>query len=130
MSNHLHQEIVFKTTPSRVYEALTDASLFSKITGGAPTEISQAAGGAFSCFGGMISGRNIELTPNKLVVQAWRAGDWSPGVYSIVRLELQERGANTKLVLDHVGFPEGNGEHLDAGWKANYWEPLQKFLAE
>ena len=23
----------------------------------------------------------------------------------------------------------GQGEHLAAGWKANYWEPLEKFLA-
>ena len=29
-----------------------------------------------------------------------------------------------------VAFPmAGQREHLAAGWKANYWEPLEKFLA-
>lgn len=129
MSLPIHQEVVLKAKSQRVYEALTDASQFSKVTGGAPTEISREAGGLFSCFGGMITGRNLELVPNRLIVQAWRAANWPVGIYSTVKFELQEKGSNTKLVLDHAGFPEGNGEHLAAGWKANYWEPLEKFLA-
>jgi uncharacterized protein YndB with AHSA1/START domain len=65
MSKPIHQEIVFNASPKRVYEALTNARQFSKFTGGAPAEISHEPGGAFSCFGRMIVGRNIELTPNQ-----------------------------------------------------------------
>jgi len=129
MSAHIHQEVVFKASPKRIYEALTDAKQFSKLTGGAPTEISPEAGGAFSCFGGMIAGRNLELLPNRRIVQAWRVGNWEPGVYSIIRFELKEDGGGTRLVLDHTGFPEDNRDHLDAGWASNYWEPLKKYLA-
>ena len=57
MSDRIHQEVVLKGSPERVYKALTDASQFSELTGGAPAEISADAGGAFSCFGGMIVGR-------------------------------------------------------------------------
>jgi hypothetical protein len=61
-------------------------------------------------------------------VQAWRVKSWEPGVYSIARFELRAEGAGTRLVLDHVGFPEGQAEHLGQGWHANYWEPLRKHL--
>ena len=129
MSMPIHQEVVFEAGPKRIYEVLTDARQFSAMTGGAPTVISREAGGSFSCFGGMISGRQIELESNQRIVQAWHVSNWPAGVYSIVKFELKEQGSETKLILDHDGFPEGHQEHLEAGWKTNYWEPLAKYLA-
>lgn len=129
MAESIHQEVVFEVPPKRVYEALLDAAQFSKVTGGAPTDISRDVGGAFSCFGGMIEGRNVELLPNQRIVQAWRAKNWAPGVYSIARFELKAEGAKTRLVFEHLGFPEGEREHLAGGWEANYWVPLRTFLA-
>lgn len=125
----IRQEVMFKTTPEKLYMALTDARQFSAFTGGAPTEIRSEVGGAFSCFGGMISGINIELVPNQRIVQAWRAGNWEPGVHSIVRFELNGQGGETRLVFEHSGFPVDQREHLDGGWKKMYWAPLQKYLA-
>ncbi len=124
----IHQEVVFKASPKRLYDALTDAKQFSEFTGGAPAEISREAGGAFSCFGGMIVGRQLELVPNQRIVQAWRAGNWADGVYSIVKFELTGQGAETRLIFDHSGFPEGERDHLDSGWQKMYWEPLRKYL--
>jgi len=123
-----HQEIDFKASPERIYRALLDSKQFASFTG-MPAEIDPKAGGAFSTFGGLIAGRNIELIPNQRVVQAWRPTHWDSGVYSIVRFELKVQGSGTKLVLDHCGFPEGEFDHLDSGWKMRYWEPLKKFLA-
>jgi activator of HSP90 ATPase len=54
---------------------------------------------------------------------------WDPGVYSIAKFELVQQGSGTKITFDHTGFPQGQAEHLAAGWKANYWEPLEKLLA-
>lgn len=136
----IHQEPVFQAERNRVYETLTEASQFQKIVqlsaakqsgqiGMQPAEISSQAGGAFTLFGGYVVGRHIELVPNERVVQAWRAQSWKPGVYSIVRFELIEQGSSTKIIFDHKGFPEGQGQHLAAGWNANYWEPMQKYLS-
>ncbi len=131
---------MFKASRKRVYEALTETKQFDKVihlsaamkSGMAPdakpTEISREAGGAFSLFGGYVTGRHIELVPNERIVQAWRAGGWDPGVYSIAKFELVEQAGGTKIVFDHGAFPKGDGEHLAAGWKMNYWEPLEKFL--
>jgi activator of HSP90 ATPase len=124
----------------RVFQALTDAKQFDKVIqlgatiktmslGNKPTEISRDAGGTFILFGGYVTGRHIELLPDERIVQAWRAGSWEPGVYSIAQFELTEQGSGTKLVFNHRGFPIGVGEHLATGWKINYWEPLEKFLA-
>jgi activator of HSP90 ATPase len=128
MSNSIRQEVIIKASPERIYDTLLDAKRFSEFTGGAPAEIDSQPGGAFSCFGGMITGRNVELMPNQRIVQAWRAGNWPEGVYSIVKFELETHGPETKLTLDHAAFPEGNGEHLEGGWQKMYWEPLKKYL--
>ena len=137
----IHLEHVFKASRKRVYEALTDAKQFDKVVmlsdamksgmapGMKPVEIGREEGGAFAAFGGYVTGRQIELVPNERIVQAWRAGSWGPGVYSIVKFQLMEEGAGTKLVFDHTGFPKGEAEHLVQGWKVNYWAPLEKFLA-
>ena len=134
MSGSIHQEVVFNASAKRVYNALLDAKEFSEFTGGAPAEINREAGGAFSCFGGVITGRNIELLPDRRIVQAWRAGNWPEGVYSIVKFELHAQGSETTLFMDHAGFPEDlrahlNGERPDGGWHRQYWEPLKKYLA-
>jgi len=128
MSN-IHQEVIFPASPSRIYAVLLDAGQFSALSGGAPAEISAEDGGTFSCFGGMISGRNIELIPNQRIVQAWRAKPWPEGVYSIAKFDLRQEGPETRVVFDHAGFPPEQQEHLEGGWHKNYWEPLRKHLA-
>ena len=140
-SEAIHQEVVFKASRKRVYEALTDAKQFNRVVelstamksgaipSGSPTEISSDVGGAFSIFGGHIVGRHLELVSNERIVQAWRVVDWDPGVYSIVKFQLAKQGSGTKVIFDHTGFPGGKGQHLAEGWRINYWEPLEKYLA-
>lgn len=131
----IHQEVVFQASRKRVYDALTDAKQFTKVTSfspvmkAAPAEISHEAGGTFACFDGHIVGRHVELVPNERIVQAWRVATWETGVYSIAKFELKEQGSETRLIFDHTGFPNGKAQHLADGWKLNYWEPLRKYLA-
>jgi uncharacterized protein YndB with AHSA1/START domain len=139
----IHQEVTFTATPKRVYEALTDAKQFQRVIAlsdamkslmpaGAPAaQISTEPGGTFALFGGIITGRQIELVPSARIVQAWRPKHWNPGVYSIVKFELApNNGSGTTLTLDHRGFPDGDAQTLFDGWNKNYWEPLEKFLAQ
>ncbi len=125
MTTHIHQEQTFSASPGEIFAALTHSDEFGAMTG-APAQIDPAPGGEFSLFGGAIRGRNIECVPGIRLVQAWRASAWEDGVYSVVRFELVPEGAKTRVTLDHAGFPEGTGEHLDAGWHPNYWEPLTR----
>ena|ERR1700686_2052707 len=131
-SESIHQEVVLKGSRKRVYEALTDEKKFSQVTDfimkGASTEIGREVGGAFSIFGGMITGRHVELVPEERIVQAWREKDWLAGVYSMVRFQFDDQSSATKLIFDHTGFPQGAAVHLAPGWWSHYWEPLQKYL--
>lgn len=124
----LHQEIDYKTGPRRIYEALLSSKSFSAFSGAA-AEIDPKVGGAFSMFGGLVVGRNVELVPNQRIVQAWRlAQEFPEGTYSLVKIELKLKDSGTRLILDHTGFPQGHFDHLDTGWYSHYWEPLRKFL--
>jgi activator of HSP90 ATPase len=125
----LHQEIDLHASVHRIYEMLLDSQQFAAFTG-MPATIDPYAGGAFSMFGGLIVGRNIELVADTRIVQAWRPADWTAGAYSVVRFELNSLTSGTKVVLDHTGFPEGDYDHLYAGWGLRYWRPLERFLAK
>ena len=125
----LHQEIDYKSAPQRIYEVLLSSKDFSAFSGAA-AEIDPKVGGAFSMFGGLVVGRNVELVSKQRIVQAWRlAQEFPEGIYSLVKIELKTKEAGTKLILDHTGFPEGHFDHLNAGWYSHYWEPLRKYLA-
>jgi activator of HSP90 ATPase len=123
----IHQEVDFTASPARLYEAMLDSKRFTTFSGRAAT-IDRKVGGAFSIFDKHIVGMNVELLPNKRIVQAWRVVDWPEGVYSIAKFELTSQGSGTRLVFDHTGFPEDLRDHLAAGWEANYWSLLKKYL--
>jgi len=136
----IHQELSFAAHPAAVYEALTDAAKFDAVTRlsdavtlvTAPhaqaTAISTELGGTFVLFGGYITGRHVEMVPGVRLVQAWRAGSWKAGDYSIVNFSLAAQGDSCRLSFDHRGFPQGQGPSLAYGWRVHYWEPLAKLL--
>jgi activator of HSP90 ATPase len=129
MSETIKQETTLPGPPEQVYAALTDPTRFSAVSGGAPADIDTKPGGAFSLFGGRITGRNVELEPNRRLVQAWRAENWEAGRYSIVRFELQPKGKETRLIFEQSGHPTDVQEHLSAGWSKMYWDPLKAYLS-
>lgn len=141
-SESIHQEVTFKASRRKVYEALTSAKEFDALTrlsdavtlvtapGAKATAISPEVGGSFTLFGGYITGRHLEMVPDERLVQAWRAGGWKAGDYSVVKFALSAAGSDCKLLLEHRGFPEGQGASLAYGWGVHYWEPLAKLLAQ
>ncbi|HEY2824301.1 MAG TPA: SRPBCC family protein [Gemmatimonadales bacterium] len=134
----IHQRVTFLARPRRVYDVLTNEQEFARMThmigarmgmiNSRTAAISRVEGGMFSLFNGRITGRLIELVPEQRIVQAWRAQDWEPGVYSIARFEFEGRQDETTLYFDHTGFPAGQGDHLAEGWRTNYWEPMKQYL--
>jgi activator of HSP90 ATPase len=123
----LHMEVPMKASAERLYDTLLDAKQFGRFSRAA-AEIEPKAGGAFSLFDGQIVGRNIELIPGQRIVQAWRPTHWDEGVYSIVRFEFRPQGSGIMTILDHIGFPRGDYDHLLWGWNAHYFQPLNEFL--
>ncbi|KAD4888735.1 hypothetical protein E3N88_20808 [Mikania micrantha] len=88
-------------------------------------KISKEIGGDISIFDGSVTGTNMELQEGKLIVQKWRFGDWPDGLYSTVRLVLEEPKPGVTVVkLTQTDVPEedryGNStvvENTERGWR-------------
>ena len=77
----IQQTVIFRAPRQRVYGALTEASRFDAVTrlsdalalvsakGAAPTAISSQLGGAFTLFGGYITGRHLVMRPGERLVE-------------------------------------------------------------
>ncbi len=72
MSKPIKQSVTFKASPHAVYEALMDSKKHSAFTGG-KASISRVVGGKYTAYDNYVNGKNIELVPDKKIVQSWRA---------------------------------------------------------
>lgn len=130
MSKTIVQNVVFEnTTPGDLYSLYTDGKKHSIATG-APAEISPTEGTGFSAHSGYITGKNLKLVKDRLIVQTWRAQSWAKeDIDSTFIIYLEPQGANTLLHAVHANVPDKEMEDLDAGWKKMYWEPWKLYLA-
>jgi activator of HSP90 ATPase len=127
MSRPIKQTITIKATPHEVYEALMDSKKHAAFSGG-KARISRAVGGKFSAYDAYITGKNVELVPDKKIVQDWRAVDWPEGKFSQVIFEFSAIPEGTRLDFTHADVPEGSEEEFTQGWIDNYWEPMKRYL--
>jgi activator of HSP90 ATPase len=123
----IRQQADFAASPAHIFKILTDEKLFAAMSG-APATIENREGGAFSLFGGAITGRNLELVDAKRVVQAWYDTAWPAGLYSVIRFELAAAGSGTHVNFEQAGFPESDRASLEAGWHSHYWDPMKAYL--
>ena len=84
------QTVTFTATLHEVYEALMDSRLHAKFTG-AKASISREVGGKILAHNGYIEGKNLELVPDKKIVQKWTCSDWPKGHYSKVTFLLKKK---------------------------------------
>jgi activator of HSP90 ATPase len=124
------QKQVFKNTQSEaLYELYMNAGLHSLITAG-QVEISDKVGSSFKAFGGYITGKNLMLVRNKLIVQLWRGSDWDKkDSDSVFVISLEQKGKDTLLNMLHANVPDKKKASLSKGWKEHYWNPWKQHLA-
>jgi activator of HSP90 ATPase len=127
MTPTIKQTVIFKALPHDVYEALMDSKKHAAFSN-SKAEISREVGGEFTAYDGYISGKNLELVPDKKIVQSWRAVDWEAGYYSRVTFSLIPVHEGTRLDFTHADVPNGTEDEFKQGWIDNYWEPMKKFL--
>lgn len=123
----IRQSVTIKATPHEVYEALMDSRKHSKFTE-AKASISRKMGGKFKAYGDYISGVNLELVPDKKIVQSWRGSDWPKGHYSKVTFSLKRVKGGTRLTFRQSGLPEKYYKDISQGWRDYYWKPMKEML--
>ena len=130
MVKNIIQEIVFQnTTPSDLYDLYMNAEKHSIIAGSAVT-IDDKEGSAFSAHQGYITGKNLQLIKDKLIVQAWRAVNWDQtAVDSTFIIYLAGQGNDVVLKMTHANVPDDSAADIEKGWFDHYWNPWKQYLA-
>ena len=124
MSKIIKQKITLQKTPHEVYEMLMDSKKHSEFTG-EKAVISKKVGGKFTAYGDYIDGVNIELIPDKKIVQSWHASDWPEGHYSEVTYDISETKDGTLLNFSQKDVPEDQYEEIKKGWIDFYWNKMK-----
>lgn len=125
----LHQSVVFETEPHEVYETLMDSKKHAAFTG-AKAKIGRNVGDDFSVWDDWATGTNVEIVPDKKIVQKWRGADWPKDHYSHVMFELKKVDRGTRLDFTQTDIPESLYEELAKGWREWYWEKLKVYFAK
>jgi activator of HSP90 ATPase len=125
----IRQTVILKASPHDVYEALMDSKKHARFTGG-KAYVNREVGGKFSAFDGYAEGVNLELVPDKKIVQTWRAEDWPEGHFSKVTFLLGKAQGGTRLTFTQVGVPEEQYEDVSQGWRDYYWVPMKEMLEQ
>ena len=123
----IRQSVTLKARTHDVYEALMDSRKHSQLTG-SKSSISRKVGGKINAWDGYIEGTNLELVPDKKIVQSWRTSDWAPGHYSQATFLLEETKNGTRLVFTQTGVPEDFYDDISQGWRDFYWKPMKEML--
>lgn len=116
-------ETYIKTTPERLWEAITDSELRAKYSFGVGTDSEWTNGSSYrSSVPGVIDiaeGENTEVDPPRRLVQTFRAL-WSDEVKSAgssrVTWEIEPVGSSCRLRVTHDQLPEGANSELYGGW--------------
>ncbi|HTR48249.1 MAG TPA: SRPBCC domain-containing protein [Verrucomicrobiae bacterium] len=129
MTKAIQQSVRFKATPAELFEMYLDSKQHSAATGGKAT-MSRKAGGAFTAWNKQIWGTNLQIVPNRLIVQAWRSVNLKPGdADSILVLKFSKTPGGARVDLVHVNVPQQDRQGVSKGWPTYYWRPWKKYLA-
>ncbi len=96
-------------------------------TGGI-AKISRKVGGKFSIYNGYAFGRNLELIPDKKIVQTWRASDWEEGRESKEVFGIESTKTGCKLTFVQTNVPAEHFSSIKQGWIDFYWLTMKKML--
>ena len=126
------QKIIFKNVKaSELYSMYLDSRHHTKMTGNMQAKISGKEGAEFSAHGGYCWGKNLQLVKDKLIVQSWRASDWSKNdIDSTFILSFEQKKNDALLTMVHANVPDNQAANLKGGWNDFYWQPWKKYLAE
>jgi uncharacterized protein YndB with AHSA1/START domain len=115
-------EIYIKTTPERLWEAITDDGLRRRYNFGVGAESDWTTGSRYQSAAGstpIAEGENLEVDPPRRLVQSFNAL-WGENVRaegtSRVTWEIEQIADSCRLTVVHDQLREGANEELFGGW--------------
>lgn len=123
----LRQIAIFDASPKELYDMIMDSKKHAAFSGAA-ARISSKVGGRFTAWDGWITGKNIKLVPNKIIVQEWRGEDWPKKHYSVATFKFEKKGRRTKLTFTQKRIPADKFKDISKGWKEFYWSKMKEYI--
>jgi activator of HSP90 ATPase len=123
----IRQFVTFKASPHEVFETLMDSRKHARFTG-ERAHISRRIGGRFVAYNGYIEGANLNLVPDKKIVQSWRGSDWPKNHYSRATFSLKKVKNGTRLTFTQRAVPDQYYHDIRQGWRDYYWKPMKERL--
>jgi len=115
-------EIYIKTTPERLWHAITDTEMRRKYSFGAVFKSDWTKGSRLEAFGGgqlIAEGENLEVDPPRRLVQSFKAL-WDEDVKSEgtsrVTWDIEPIGDSCRLTVTHDQLREDANKQLYGGW--------------
>ena len=117
-------EIYIRTSPQRLWDAITDPETRARYQFGARIQSDWASGSSYTvehagAHGALIEGENLEIDPPRRLAQSFRAV-WDDNVAdegtSRVTWEIEPVGDSCRLTVIHDQLRDGADEHLYGGW--------------
>ena len=117
-------EIYIKTTPERLWEAITNPEMRRKYNFGLGVESDWTPGSRYQAThprapGALLEGENLEVDPPRRLVQSFNAlwgEDVKREATSRVTWEIEAVGDSCRLLVTHDQLREGANEELYGGW--------------
>jgi len=129
MSVNFYIEIYIPAPPEKIYQAWLNGEEHEKMTGGSAIG-KPVVGKMYSAWDDYIVGQNIELIPNKKIVQTWRSLEFKEeDEDSKIVIELNAQSGGTLLSLTHTNIPDDQPDY-EQGWKEHYFQPMMEYFSE
>lgn len=117
-------EIYIRTTPERLWEAITDPDTRRRFQFGSTVQSDWTEGSSYvlthdGVDGPLVDGENLTVEPPRLLVQSFRA-HWDDAAESAgtsrVTWEIEPVGDSCRLTVVHDQLPDGVVEAIHGGW--------------
>ena len=117
-------EIYIRTTPDRLWQAITDPATRARFQFGAGIESDWTAGSDYRVThpgrpGGLVDGQNLEVDPPRRLVQTYHAvwdDDLAAQGTSRVTWQIDAVGDSCRLLVTHDQLAADADPHLYGGW--------------
>ncbi len=128
MPKTIQKAVTLPAPAEKLFDMYLSPKAHGAITGG-PVTISRTAGSRFRAFGGMITGRTLQVVPKRLIIQSWRGKHWKPeDIDSTLIISFWPDRDGGRIELVHVNVPEYDYDGANEGWDKYYWKPWREYL--
>ena len=128
MNLAFQQTVQFKgVTAAELFDIFLDPKKHSDIHDGAEAKISNKEGDTFSLLDGHLTGKNLMIIPDRMIVQSWRGNVWKKDdLDSILILTFSDIKSYAQIQMVHAFTPKQFTEL----WEQVYWTPIREYLTK